>query len=199
MQRSLDTAATEAGPWVFDRRSIGEHRSHASDAVDAIEFGRFTLLPRSRRLVADGEPVRLGSRAFAVLMALIEADGTPVSKQDLLSRVWRGAVVEECNLTTQVSALRRALGRDRDLVCTEPGRGYRFSARIRRNTAVAAETDVAALVLQLARIDAKLGEVLALLAADPVHKRIGGGRDEPEDDDFAIRHRTDPCGVSPVS
>src|SRR5215813_14944009 len=39
-------------------------------------FGRFRVLVRTRELLADGAPVALGSRAFEVLMALMEARGT---------------------------------------------------------------------------------------------------------------------------
>jgi len=51
-----------------------------------------------------------------------------VTKGELLSRVWPGIVVAEDNLKVHVSALRRALGEDRDFIRTEFGRGYRFTA-----------------------------------------------------------------------
>jgi predicted ATPase/DNA-binding winged helix-turn-helix (wHTH) protein len=81
-------------------------------------------------LLADGAPVELGSRALDVLLVLIEAKGAPVSKDELLSRVWPGAVVDEHNLTVQVNALRRALGADRDLIRTIPRLGYCFTGAI---------------------------------------------------------------------
>ncbi len=89
-------------------------------------FGRFVLRRRRRLLLADGEPVELGSRAFEVLLALIEADGALLTKDALLDRVWPGIAVEENNLQVQVSALRRVLGQDRDWIATVPGRGYSF-------------------------------------------------------------------------
>jgi len=51
----------------------------ASGAPAGIAFGRFVLLPQRRELLADGRPVKLGGRAFDVLMALIEARGAVVS------------------------------------------------------------------------------------------------------------------------
>jgi DNA-binding winged helix-turn-helix (wHTH) protein len=66
-----------------------------SDAPAIIEFGHFSILPHRRQLLADGQPMRLGGRAFDVLMALIEASGTVVSKDELLSRVWQGRIVDE--------------------------------------------------------------------------------------------------------
>jgi DNA-binding response OmpR family regulator len=62
-------------------------------AEGAVEFGRFRMLPRQRVLLADGAPIELGTRAFELLVALLEADGSVVSKEQLLARVWPGIVV----------------------------------------------------------------------------------------------------------
>jgi DNA-binding winged helix-turn-helix (wHTH) protein len=96
-----------------------------------LEFGRFRLLVRQRRLLAGGVPVQLGPRAFDILLILIEADGALVTHDDLQSRVWPGIVVARDNLKVQVSALRKALRDDRELIRTENGRGYRFTAAVR--------------------------------------------------------------------
>jgi DNA-binding response OmpR family regulator len=78
-----------------------------------LEFGRFRVLLRRRQLLADGVPVELGTRAFDLLLVLLEADGALVTKEELLSRVWAGIVVSEENVKFQVAALRKALGADR--------------------------------------------------------------------------------------
>ena len=107
------------------------------EAQEAVEFGRFRLLPRRRELRADGVAVEVGSRAFDVLMVLIEARGALVTKDEIIARVWPDTVVEENNLVVQISALRKALGQSRDLIRTVPGRGYRFVAEIRNSAGVA--------------------------------------------------------------
>ena len=69
----------------------------ASEGPAGVAFGRFLLSPHRRELLADGRPVRLGGRAFDVLVALIDA---------------RGAVV--CSALTEVKAGRgicRKIGR----------------------------------------------------------------------------------------
>ena len=104
-------------------------RGASSDG--ALEFGRFRVLLRQRQLLADGVPIVLGTRAFDVLLVLLEADGSLVTKEELLSRVWPGVVVVEENLKFHVCALRKALGADRDLIRTETGRGYRFTGVLR--------------------------------------------------------------------
>src|SRR5664279_1134805 len=89
-------------------------------------FGRFELQPTGRRLLADNAPVALGARAFDLLVALVARSGQLVSKNDLLTLVWPGLVVEENNLQVQISALRKLLGPQ--VIATIPGRGYRFTA-----------------------------------------------------------------------
>ena len=113
----------------------GANRSSPGTADTAVEFGRFRVLLRQRQLLADGVPVELGTRAFDLLLALLEADGLLVSKEELVSRVWPDVVVSEENLKVQVSALRKALGADRDVIRTEFGRGYRFTAVLCSNAA----------------------------------------------------------------
>src|ERR1700682_404856 len=100
-------------------------------APAAIEFGRFRILPHRRELLAEGQPLELGGRAFDVLMALIEASGAVVGKDALMHRVWPDRIVEENNLQAQIAALRRAFGADRDLIRTIAGRGYQFTGDIR--------------------------------------------------------------------
>src|SRR6201987_6567106 len=113
------------------------------EALGAIEFGRFRLLPHRRELRADGVAVELGSRAFDMLMVLTEARGALVTKDEIIARVWPDTVVEENNLVVQISTLRKALGEDRDLIRTVSGRGYRFVAEIRTSAAASeAETRV---------------------------------------------------------
>src|ERR1700746_711704 len=111
------------------RQSPIQSRWAAEGAV--LEFGRFQMLLRRRLLVADGVPVQLGTRALDVLLILIEADGSLVTKENLLARVWPGIHVSDENLKVQISALRKALGQDRDLIRTETGRGYRFTAEVK--------------------------------------------------------------------
>jgi DNA-binding winged helix-turn-helix (wHTH) protein len=112
-------------PWTVTR----DRKPVAGDCT--LEFGRFQVLLRRRELLADGVPVKLGSRAFELLLALLEADGSLVTKKELLQRAWSGVFVAEENLKVQIFALRSVFGDDRDLIRTEVGRGYRFTGTIR--------------------------------------------------------------------
>jgi DNA-binding winged helix-turn-helix (wHTH) protein len=118
-----------------DNSSITRDRSSRAAAEAVLEFGRFRVLLRQRQLIADGVPIELGTRAFDLLLVLLEADGALVTKDELVSRVWPGIVVAEENLKVQIFALRKALGEDRDFVRTEFGRGYRLTAAVRSSVA----------------------------------------------------------------
>src|SRR5882672_2746928 len=95
-----------------------------------LQFGRCRLAPHRRELLVDGVPAELGHRAFEILLVLVEARGDLVTKDEILERVWPGLVVEDNTLQVHISALRRALGPDRDLLKTLSGRGYRFVAEV---------------------------------------------------------------------
>lgn len=95
--------------------------------MERLVFGRFELRPTERLLLADGLPVALGARAFDVLVALAARRERVVDKDELLRVVWPGLVVEENNLTVQVSALRKLLAPG--AITTVTGRGYQFTAR----------------------------------------------------------------------
>jgi TolB-like protein len=93
-------------------------------------FGPFTLDHERRTLRRDGRPLSISSRGYALLELLLEAGGEPVSKQALMDRAWPGTVVEEGNLTVQISALRRELGESGEaMIITVPRVGYRLLQR----------------------------------------------------------------------
>ena len=109
----------------IDSAPLAAHASPASALeASAYRFGRFSLEPGEHRLLSDGKPVPLGARGFDLLVALVARAGRLVTKNELLSLVWPGLVVEENNLQVQISALRKLLGPS--ALATIPGRGYRF-------------------------------------------------------------------------
>src|SRR6266581_2045685 len=102
-------------------------------AATSICFGAFCLWPVRRLLLQDNQPVRIGSRALDILIALLERPGDLVTKDELMARVWPNTFVEPANLTVHIAALRRALGDGRDgnrFLINIPGRGYRFVAPV---------------------------------------------------------------------
>src|SRR6266478_6713883 len=102
-------------------------------AARTFSFGPFHLIPTQRLLLEAGKPLRLGSRALDILIALVERHGELLGKEELMARVWPKMFVEPANLTVHVAALRRVLGDGRNgnrYLVNIPGRGYRFVAPV---------------------------------------------------------------------
>jgi DNA-binding winged helix-turn-helix (wHTH) protein len=94
-------------------------------------FGDFRLCSAERRLWRNGEPVQLTPRALDLLLALVQAPGRVVGREELLRSVWGGVSVQDSNLTVNLCLLRRALGDADHMIATVPGRGYQFVAPVR--------------------------------------------------------------------
>jgi DNA-binding winged helix-turn-helix (wHTH) protein len=103
-----------------------------------LAFDEFRLNVSARELLrigGDGSiaPISLGSRAADLLLLFLQRPGELVTKDEIMDVVWPNAVVEESNLTVQVSTLRRVLDSGRSgasSIQTVPGRGYRFTLRV---------------------------------------------------------------------
>ena len=105
---------------------------HASNG-EVLAFGPYTLLPLQRLLLRGSTPLRLGSRAREILVALVERAGEVVEKRELLRRVWPEMVVEEGTLRVHITTLRKALREGEAgarYVESVTGRGYRFVAPV---------------------------------------------------------------------
>jgi DNA-binding winged helix-turn-helix (wHTH) protein len=75
----------------------------------------------------------LTGKVFDLLVALARGNGRLVGKDELLREVWPGVVVEEVNLSVNISVLRKLLGAAPDgkgWIETVPRRGYRFAAPV---------------------------------------------------------------------
>src|ERR1700730_16038326 len=115
-----------------DVRSLAT-TSTRSPQGQSLCFGPFRLLVAQRLLLESDRPVRLGSRALDILIALVERPGESVTKHELMALVWPDTVVEEGNLKVHVAGLRRVLGDGRGgtrYLISVPGRGYRFVAPV---------------------------------------------------------------------
>ncbi|MBI4468192.1 MAG: winged helix-turn-helix domain-containing protein [Acidobacteria bacterium] len=100
----------------------------------AYAFDAFRLDTARRILLRDGEHVPLPPKVFDTLLVLVMKSGQVVEKEELMQLVWPDTVVEENNLTVNISFLRKALDERPDehrYVVTVPGRGYRFVAKVR--------------------------------------------------------------------
>ena len=96
-------------------------------------FGPFLLDTSRGVLVEHGQPVSMGSKALALLRALVEARGQVVPKSALMDVAWPDTSVAESSLTVQIAALRRRLrisSDSEDWIVTFPRVGYRFAGAL---------------------------------------------------------------------
>ena len=98
-----------------------------SEQVLLYRFGQWEVDFLLRELRFDGAVVPIGGRSFEILQILVQAASKLVTKDELMDRVWSGRVVNENTIEVHISAIRKALGKDRKLLRTASGRGYRLT------------------------------------------------------------------------
>ena len=119
----------------------------SNSGKEIYRFDQFQVDASKRLLFENGEIVSLTPKAFETLLALVESQGSVVSKEELMQIVWPNQFLEENNLAQNIHAIRRALregsGKAR-YVETIPKRGYRFVARVEVSTKPERQLDVGA-------------------------------------------------------
>ncbi|MGH9948924.1 MAG: winged helix-turn-helix domain-containing tetratricopeptide repeat protein [Pyrinomonadaceae bacterium] len=99
------------------------------------EFGEFQVDAYKRLLKAKtGETLPLTPKVFELLLFLLRHNGKVVEKDELMSSIWPDTIVEESNLSQNISILRRILGEtpgEHRFIVTVPGVGYKFVAEVR--------------------------------------------------------------------
>jgi len=102
------------------------------------EFGDFRLDTAKRVLRRlDGTTVPVTPRVFETLLYMVEHHDTVLDKERLMEAVWPDSIVEENNLSQNISTLRRIFGEtpgSHSYIVTVPGRGYRFVAEVSDRT-----------------------------------------------------------------
>jgi TolB-like protein/DNA-binding winged helix-turn-helix (wHTH) protein len=111
-----------------------------AEPAKSFTFNPFQLDLEQRVLLRDGKPVPLPPKAMMILCILVENHGKLVEREELMRRVWPNVFVEDGNLTVNVFALRKVLAEGLNGVSpieTIPKRGYRFTAAVRAESAIA--------------------------------------------------------------
>jgi len=135
-------------------------------------FPHWELRREERALLVRGQRVKLGSRAFDVLLALVERRGRVVGKGELLDLAWPGLIVEENNLSVQISALRKLLGAD--AIVNVAGQGYQLAAA-RDDPREPATGGSPAIQPQLFGRERELPALLELVGMKPLVSIVGPG------------------------
>lgn len=139
------------------------------------EFGPFRVNAAERTLLRDGAQVALTDKVFELLLLLVRNRGHALTKPELMQQLWPDTVVEENNLTVNISTLRKALGEtasERRYIETLSRRGYRFVADAREARAELGLESIAKGRPTFVGREAELGQLLDLLG----RARGGQGR-----------------------
>src|SRR5215467_11395142 len=150
------------------------------------ELGPFRLDTEARVLTHDGVATALGARGVAVLAALVSRAGQYVERSVIVDAAWPGVVVEEANLTVQISAIRHVLARVPDgerWIETLTRRGYRFVGPVTRlldepaiaQVAAAHPNNIPARISSFVGRTREVEEVKGLLARNRLVTLVGIG------------------------
>jgi predicted ATPase/DNA-binding winged helix-turn-helix (wHTH) protein len=150
------------GDFGFSLEPVREEQKGMQRASASYTFGRFQLDAAERRLSRDGQPIPLTPKAFDTLLTLVRHSGHALTKDELMRAVWPDGFVEEINLASNISILRKALA-DGQLgeayIETVPKLGYRFIAPVQTKGASQAQ----------ATADSTFGDLLS----QHLHRRHG--------------------------
>lgn len=105
-----------------------------NELPDFFEFGPYRFDVRDQLLFKNGEEIHLTPKVAEILLVLLKRHGHLVEKEELMLEVWQDAIVEENNLTRNISTLRKILHAEPgegEYIETIPRRGYRFITAVK--------------------------------------------------------------------
>lgn len=119
--------------------------------ANTFAFAEYELDPDLFELRKNGQPVAVEPQALELLLLLVRNAGKLVSKREIFARVWNDRVVSDAALSSQIKAVRKAVGDSgaaQSVITTVHGRGFRFVAPLGE----AAPTDIGEMVQKISQM-----------------------------------------------
>ncbi len=101
----------------------------AAAALDGYQVGDLLIDLRVRRVTREAVELRIGSRSFDLLVALIRSAPRLMSTDELMESVWPGVIVNPETITQRIKLLRQDLGDSAEnpvYIVAVRGHGYRL-------------------------------------------------------------------------
>lgn len=108
-------------------------RCRSSTIPLSLQYGMLTIDLVQRRVNYEGRYIDLTPQEFSLLYVLVQSEGSPLSRTELLHRAWPDAIDNPRTIDTHVLSLRKKLAPDREqpsLIQTVRNVGYRFNLEI---------------------------------------------------------------------
>ena len=99
----------------------------------AWQCGEYTIVPASRRLLRDGQPVDLEAKVFDLILLLVENRDRAVGRQEVIATLWGHRPITDAALSQLLYKARRAFEDDGDrqaVIRTVYGRGLQWIAPV---------------------------------------------------------------------
>jgi len=157
--------------------------------IQEYSIGRFTLLPY-RQLLCGGSAVAIRRKALDLLSVLAMAEGMLVTKEELMTAIWPGVIVEDNALQVHIASLRKLLDSDADLLSTVHGLGYRLPATrlaTKRDQGVKTLSVADQATFSLSELMRFGDEIVSLLASQALINFLTTNRHSSSNKTFRIR------------
>lgn len=111
-------------------RAVLRRYQKTSLQIQEYHIGELCVNPEKHIVTVDGNTVNLSFKEYQLLLTLLEAKGSVVSRDSLLTQIWGDFYEESRTLDVHIRKLRVKLGTAGELIHTVKNVGYRIEAGV---------------------------------------------------------------------
>lgn len=143
-------------------------------------FADVVIEPEGRRIFVGARERAASRRAFDLLLALCEAPGRVLSRDELSDRLWPGGqIVSDEALTQAIFRARAVLGAQGERIVTLRGVGIRFDAEVQRETPATAASPSPGLPVAPEAVEARAPAAPDVVAASVADRADASAEPDP--------------------